>query len=129
MIGQTYHATLGYAEPPHLDCAMTPMGAKGCEMPIQRTVTKDVTLTAADVNSFAILHDDGKSVRLVACVQVSHVPNSEPDRAWGNVHVSKIALVPTGKAPKLPLVLDEVTGEQLDLAIDQCYSPALANVR
>jgi hypothetical protein len=129
VVGQTYHATIGYAESPHLDCAMTPMGGKGCEMPIKQTVKKDVTLAAADLKSVAVLHDDGKSVRLLACVEVSHLPNSEPDPAWGKVGVHKISLVPTGKAPKMPLVVDEVTGDELDLAIDNCSAPAFANVR
>lgn len=130
VIGAKYADTVGYAEPPHRDCAMTPLGGAGCKMPILHTIHQDVTIAKPDVRVVTWLWNDNDTLRLVTCIDAADVGAPPADPAWGkDVGAAEHALVPQGHAPQLPLVVDAVTGDTIATHVKNCYDPAFGDAR
>ncbi|HEY2734753.1 MAG TPA: hypothetical protein VGI70_12250 [Polyangiales bacterium] len=127
--GATYHDTIGYAGPSQIDCAMTPAGPAGCVTPVEHTRERDVTLTRAELRSASWLVADGDTMRYVGCVDASMLGGPPADKAWGNVGPRDHALVPRAGAPKLPLVVDLVTGDTVATTVHDCFDSSFASPR
>lgn len=129
VVGNSYSERIGYGEPPQRDCAMTPAGSAGCQMPIRHWLTRQLTLTDSQVRATTWLMPDGDNIRLVACVNAESVEAPPADPSWGPVAASQRLFSPIGNAPALPMVVDLVTGQTLSVKVANCYAPLFTQVR
>lgn len=127
--GKRYSETIGYGTGPQIDCAMTPLGAKGCVTKVQHTRTREVTIDADNVEIFSALLREGNTIRLVACADVRSFEDPPAPAAWGEINPIQRKFTPLGKAAALPLVVDRVTGEVLHPGVKGCYEPKLMDPR
>ena len=127
--GKHYRETIGYGAGPKLDCAMTPLGAKGCAVRIQHTRTREVAIDADAIQATSSLLRQGNSIRLVACAEILTFDDPPADPAWGAIGAAQRTFTPLGKAPALPLVVDRVTGQVLHTNVKTCADPALTDPR
>lgn len=129
LAGKRYTETIGYGAAPRIDCAMTPLGPKGCETKVQHTRTREVTFDASNVELFSALLREGNTIRLVACADVRSFEDPPAPAAWGEVGPIQRKFTPLGGAPALPLVVDRVTGQVLHPNVKGCYDPKLMDPR
>jgi hypothetical protein len=131
--GGTYDETIGYAPPPQRDCAMTPMGAAGCKTKVEHTRKRQVTLPASAVRTRTWVLGERDRVRLVVCADAGSLQDPEADPSWrspwGPLVATERALVPRDKSPALPMVLDAVTGDPVNVAVKSCDDPVFVAVR
>jgi hypothetical protein len=59
----------------------------------------------------------------VGCVDAGLLAGPAADKAWGNVAPRDHAFVPHGAAPKIPYVVDVVTGEVIATKHASCFEP------
>ena len=129
VVGSSYHDTIGYAGPPQIDCGMTPAGQAGCVTPVEHTREREVTITRSDIQTASWLMADGDTMRYIGCVDAGMLRGPPPETSWGNVGPRDHVLVPRGTAPRLPLVVDLVSGETVATTIHGCFDPSFADQR
>lgn len=125
LVGQKYEETIGYAMPPMRDCAMSGLGKRGCVMPIVERRKRAVTFVRRNVEIFSALLREGDTIRLVACADVRSFEDPEIVGAG----VAQRSFAPMSGGPKLPLVVDRVTGDVIDAHVKGCYDPKLMDPR
>ncbi len=129
VVGASYAETIGYAEPSRIDCSMTPAGPAGCKMAVKHRLNRVMTVADPEVRAVTWLFPDGDKIRLVACADADLIHDPPADPTWGDLAPSERTLSPRGKAPKLPLVVDLVTGQTIDVHVDTCYAPVFSQLR
>jgi hypothetical protein len=127
VIGRSYEETDGFGAPPMIDCAMTPAGAAGCKTPVVQRQKRDVTLAAGDLRTVTWLHADSDRIRLVRCIDAGNLAPMQPGKP--GLGLNERSFAPLDHAPALPLVVDAVTGAEIDLHVTDCFTSGLSNVR
>jgi len=127
VVGGRYRETIGYARPVPLDCHMGRGGA--CRMPVRHTRHRTVTLERGDLNAVSGLLGAGDAIRVVICVDASNLEDPPARPAWRGEGPATRSLAPIDRAPRLPLLVDAVTGRVVKARVHGCDDPAFAAVR
>jgi hypothetical protein len=124
VIGRSYTQTLGYGRPARRDCAMQDGGKANCKSKTLATRSRTVKLGVDDVRATTWHLPQGNAIRLVTCVdaRIGEEPEPYPKwvEKWGDLGIASRRFTPQGGAPKLPLVVDAVTGRTVAINVSSC---------
>ncbi|CAN5811916.1 hypothetical protein BH11MYX2_BH11MYX2_33300 [soil metagenome] len=116
LVGARYKQTIGFGAAPRRDCGMMPSRhGNSCGGKTLFTEKHDVTVTAENAAAHALFLRRGDTYRLVACADVMRSLEVAPETVPSDMPAERTLtfnrLAPVARAPKLPLIVDLVTGQ------------------